>query len=86
MPDVGLYVKRIEGNRIAGKAFFELREPVSGEVPFYLLPFAKYISAFSSLRCHPVNQTVVEINNSHYFVVPKPLQGMAERVKRVGVE
>ena len=86
LPDVGLYVKRIEGNRIPGKTFFELREPVSGEVPFYLLPFAKYISAFSSLRCHPVNQTVVEINNSHYFVVPKPLKGMAERVKRVVIQ
>lgn len=83
LPDAGLYVKRINGNSIEGKVAFELREPETGDVPFYMIPFAKYISAYSSLTCHPVNQTIVCINNSHYHVVPAPLKGMAKRVKRV---
>ena len=86
LPDVGLYIKRISGDSIEGKVAFELRESEAGDVPFYLIPFVKYISAYSSLTCHPVNQTVVSINNCHYYVVPTPLKGMAKRVKRVVIQ
>lgn len=86
LPDVGLYVKRIKGDRIVGKASFELREPTSGEVPFYIIPFAKYISAYSSLTCIPDNQTIVSIDGCHYYVIPEPLNGMAQRVKTVVIQ
>lgn len=86
LPNVGLYIKKINGDTIKGKASFVLRKPEAGDVPFYLIPFSKYISAYSSLSCHAVNQTVVSINNCHYYVVPTPLKGMAERVKRVVIQ
>ena len=82
LPDVGLYVKRCNDKK-EGKVMFELDEVKREDIPFYLLPVYKWISTYSSTTCSPTNQTIVTINNDDYLVVPEPIEGKAERVKRV---
>ena len=85
LPDVGLYVKRCKDKK-EGKVMFELDEVKREDIPFYLLPVYKWISTYSSTTCSPTNQKIVTINNEDYYVVPEPIEGKAERVKRVIIQ
>lgn len=82
IPNTHLYVQRVDDETIPDITF-ELGEVDKAKVPFYLRPFVKWISAYSSKTVGPTYKKIIELDGQQYLVIPAPKKEMAERV--VGV-
>ncbi len=79
LPHTNLYVKRVDTDSIPDVMFI-LADASESPIPFYVRPFARWISSYSARTCHPTYKKVLELNGKKYLVIPAPRKEMAERV------
>ena len=83
LPNVGLYVKRIDKEEQINGVHLELNVEKEENIPFFLRPIASRMVRFNSKICEINHWCKIMIDGEWYLVFAKPTHSYDNRIKKV---
>ena len=83
LPDVGLYVKRINKEEQINGVRLELNVEKEDNIPFFLRPIASKMVRYSSKICEINHWSKIMIDNEWYLVFAQPTHSYSNRIKKI---